>query len=330
MNSNKPVSKKLVIRPLKLQPRLPDDFETTNWDRLQQAIHAVQAASPVSSSLEELYQAVEDLCVHNLGTKLYAQLQEECDQHARRTLDALAAWSSLDASAFLEPVSRTWASFCSQIILIRQIFLYLDRTHVLTSASARSIYDMGLAHFCTHLARHPEVQRKTVDGLLALIDAERSGEAVDRALVRDLLRMLTGLGLYGTAFQGAFLESSTRFYAVEGERLIQVSPNMSCGMGFAMHIPSRKETDHMLSPPRPAAALPLQVIHCLHCPPRISSLRSLKFPPTWCTASSGWPRSTRGAMRTWSHPRASPSWRRTSVGVGGLFYITSHYFPSCF
>lgn len=221
-SSNIIVSKKLIIKPLKLKPKLPTDFESTNWERLQQAIHAVQAASPVSCSLEQLYQSVEDLCVHNLGSKLYAHLQEECDQHALHTLNKLASWSSLDAVAFLEHVSRAWDCFCSQLLLIRQIFLYLDRTYVLASSSARSIFDMGLHLFRTHLALHPEVERKGVEGLLVLIDAERKGEAVDRTLVRDLLRMLSSLGMYTQAFEGAFLAHSSRFYAAEGEQLIKV------------------------------------------------------------------------------------------------------------
>jgi len=196
--------KKLVIRPLKLQPKLPDEFETTNWDRLQRAIHAVQEASPIACSLEQLYQAVEDLCVHNMAGKLYSHLQEECDQHALRTLSQLSSWTSLDSVTFLDHVFRTWDSFCSQLLLIRQIFLYLDRTYVVASASAISIFDMGVYLFRNQLRSHPEIERKSIDGLLILIDAERKGEAVDRTLVRGLLRMLSSLGMYNEAFHGAF------------------------------------------------------------------------------------------------------------------------------
>ena len=214
--------KKLVIKPLKLKPRLPDDFETSNWDRLSDAVSAVQCTRPVSCSLEELYHSVEDLCVHNLAPKVYSQLQQLCDHHAETTISALASWASLDAVAFLDHVGRAWETYCKQTLLIRQIFLYLDRTYVFNFAAARSIFDMGLQLFRAHLGRHPEVERKLVDGLLTLVDAERNGEAVDHSLLKELLRMLSNLGMYAEAFEWPFLDRARRYFTAEGERLIQV------------------------------------------------------------------------------------------------------------
>ena len=220
---NKPAEKKLVIKPLRLKPKLPDNFESSNWDRLEDAVRAVQCARPVSCSLEELYNAVENLCVHNLAAKVYPQLQELCDQHAQTMINSLASWSSLDAIAFLDHVGRTWEQYCSQLLLIRQIFLYLDRTYTLTSSSTRSLFDMGLQLFRAHLGRHPDVERKLVEGLLAMVDAERNGEAVERGLLKDLLRMMSSLGMYAEAFQWPFLTRAERYFNAEGDRLIQVS-----------------------------------------------------------------------------------------------------------
>ena len=136
------------------------------------------------------------------------------------------------------------------MLTIRSIFLYLDRTHVLSSTSARSLFDMGLQLLGRHLKDKPEVHhthptnRRThcvnvadaksafdsflpllpnhqvgahaVKGLLALVDRERRGEVVDRRLVQSLLRMLHNLGTYAEAFQRPFLEESDRFYRLEG------------------------------------------------------------------------------------------------------------------
>ena len=43
------------------------------------------------------------------------------------------------------------------MLTIRLIFLYLDRTYVITATSVRSLFDMGLHLFRKHLALHPEV-----------------------------------------------------------------------------------------------------------------------------------------------------------------------------
>ena len=46
-----------------------------------------------------------------------------------------------------------------------------------------------------------QVEQRMVDGLLALVAAERGGETVDRSLLSNLLRCFISLGTYMTAFQ---------------------------------------------------------------------------------------------------------------------------------
>lgn len=52
---------------------------------------------------------------------------------------------------------------------------------------------MGLELFRNHIISDRMVQSKTIDGILLLIGLERSGEAVDRSLLRSLLSMLSDL-----------------------------------------------------------------------------------------------------------------------------------------
>ena len=60
---------------------------------------------------------------------------------------------------------------------------------------------MGLELFRNHIISDKTVQTKTIDGILLLIERERSGEAVDRSLLRSLLGMLSDLQV-GPATQG--------------------------------------------------------------------------------------------------------------------------------
>jgi hypothetical protein len=39
-----------------------------------------------------------------------------------------------------------------------QVFLYMDRSYVVATPGVRSLFDMGLQLFRTHLARHREVR----------------------------------------------------------------------------------------------------------------------------------------------------------------------------
>jgi len=65
--------------------------------------------------------------------------------------------------------------------------------------------------------------RPTARGLLALVEKERMGEAVDRARLKRLLRMFASLGVYQDAFEKPFLEASNEFYRAEGGRFMSQS-----------------------------------------------------------------------------------------------------------
>lgn len=68
-----------------------------------------------------------------------------------------------------------------------------------------------------------QVEDKTVAGLLGLIEADRNGEAVDKTLLKHLVRMFTSLGTYATAFEEAFLDKTNQYYSLEGQRYMQES-----------------------------------------------------------------------------------------------------------
>ncbi|OXB80585.1 UNVERIFIED_CONTAM: hypothetical protein H355_014928 [Colinus virginianus] len=99
-------------------------------------------------------------------------------------------------------------------IMIRSIFLFLDRTYVLQNSMLPSIWDMGLELFRNHVISDKQVQNKTIDGILLLIERERSGEAVDRSLLRSLLSMLSDLQV------PEYLHHVSKRLEEEGDRVI--------------------------------------------------------------------------------------------------------------
>ncbi|KAE8721743.1 hypothetical protein F3Y22_tig00015251pilonHSYRG00004 [Hibiscus syriacus] len=99
--------------------------------------------------------------------------------------------------------------------------LYLDRTYVKQNPNVRSLWDMGLQLFHKHLSLAPEVEHKTVTGLLRMIESERLGEAVDRTLLNHLLKIFTALGIYSESFEKPFLECTSEFYAAERIKYMQ-------------------------------------------------------------------------------------------------------------
>ncbi|XP_061482665.1 cullin-4A isoform X2 [Rhineura floridana] len=155
-------SKKLVIKNFRERPTLPDNYTRDIWQKLHEAVRAIQSSTSIQYNLEELYQ-----------------------------------------------------------IMIRSIFLFLDRTYVLQNSMLPSIWDMGLELFRNHIINDKIVQTRTIDGILLLIERERNGETVDRSLLRSLLSMLSDLQVYKESFEQRFLEETNCLYTAEGQRLMQ-------------------------------------------------------------------------------------------------------------
>ena len=119
--------KTLTIKPIGLKrprPALSNSFEEAAWAKLATAISAVHAKQPVPNnlSLEELYQAVEELVLHKLTASVYAKLCAQCDAHVSRVLASLAppecaaaggcVPTTVDRVALLGRVLEAWNDHC--------------------------------------------------------------------------------------------------------------------------------------------------------------------------------------------------------------------------
>ncbi|CAJ1058892.1 cullin-4B [Xyrichtys novacula] len=219
-NSKPGAAKKLVIKNFKEKPKLPENYTQETWQKLKEAVEAIQNSTSIKYNLEELYQAVENLCSHKISAKLYKQLRVVCEDHIKAQIDQFRE-DALDSVLFLKKIDKCWQDHCRQMIMIRSIFLFLDRTYVLQNSMLPSIWDMGLELFRFYIISDLKVQSKTIDGILLLIERERNGEAIDRSLLRSLLSMLSDLQIYQDSFEQRFLEETNRLYAAEGQRLMQ-------------------------------------------------------------------------------------------------------------
>uniref|UniRef100_A0AAY4EW06 Cullin-4A n=1 Tax=Denticeps clupeoides TaxID=299321 RepID=A0AAY4EW06_9TELE len=204
------------------RPKLADNYTEDTWLKLRDAVGAIQNSTSIKYNLEELYQAVENLCSYKVSPMLYKQLRQVCEEHVQAQIHQFREYpSSLDSLSFLKRMNRCWQDHCRQTIMIRSIFLFLDRTYVLQNSLLPSIWDTGLELFRTHIVSDSAVQSRTVDGILEQIERERNGETIDRSLLRSLLGMLADLQVYKDSFEQRFLVETNRLYAAEGQRLMQ-------------------------------------------------------------------------------------------------------------
>ncbi|KAH0512276.1 Cullin-4B [Microtus ochrogaster] len=219
-NSKPGSAKKLVIKNFKDKPKLPENYPEETWQKLKEAVEAIQNSTSIKYNLEELYQAVENLCSYKISANLYMQLRQICEDHIKAQIHQFRE-DSLDGFLFLNKIDECWQNHCRQMIMIRSIFLFLDRTYVLQNSMLPFIWDMGLELFRAHIISDRKVQRKTIDGILLLIEREWNAEAIDRSLLQSLLIMLSDLQIYQDSFEQQFLEETNQLYAAEGQKLMQ-------------------------------------------------------------------------------------------------------------
>lgn len=60
---------------------------------MEEAVVAIQLSRPIKYSLEELYQAVENMCSHKMDAQLYGKLKDLTEAHVKRNVDTFTGGS---------------------------------------------------------------------------------------------------------------------------------------------------------------------------------------------------------------------------------------------
>ena len=61
--------------------KLTDDYLETAWKSLYEAVVAIQQSKPVSTSKEQLYEVVENLCKFKMAPQVYEKLLHLAEVH---------------------------------------------------------------------------------------------------------------------------------------------------------------------------------------------------------------------------------------------------------
>lgn len=96
--------------------------------------------------------------------------------------------------------------------MIRSIFLFLDRSHLLHHASLQPIETTGLGLFRTHIATDHAIAPKFLNGIFNLFERDRQGLEIDPILLISSIRLMVNLGLYDSYFEPKFLHVTREYY----------------------------------------------------------------------------------------------------------------------
>lgn len=201
-------------QPVQLDPH----FAENTWKTLEHAITEINKRNTSNLSFEQLYRYSYNMVLHKHGDYLYNGLTQLQTSH----LEAIAAdIRQADPPAFLEEIKRQWSWFELSLAHVRDVLMYMDRHYVRTHQK-KSVHELGLSLFRDVVIQHATILPRVSETLLASIDRERNGEAIDTLLIQSITRMLAELGegvngdsVYAEVFEEGFLTRTKQFYACE-------------------------------------------------------------------------------------------------------------------
>ncbi|KAL0336350.1 UNVERIFIED_CONTAM: Cullin-3A [Sesamum radiatum] len=127
-------------------------------------------------------------------------------------------------ASFLDELNTNWNDHNKALQMIRDILMYMDRTFI-PSTHKTTVHELGLNLWRDYVIRSSKIHQRLLNAVLELIHKERTGEVINRGLMRNIIKMLTDLGpaVYQEDFEKPFLEVSADFYRAESQEFIECS-----------------------------------------------------------------------------------------------------------
>ena len=215
-------AKKLVVRNFrKEQKSTPDHYLDQAWLQLDSALSAIFSGEEPSYSREELYRGVENVCRQNRASALYEKVCQKCKEHITRHLRGpLLKEMDEEGTAMLDATVRAWSTWSSQMVIVRSIFYYMDRSYLLHLSPEKTINGLAIAQFRSLLLTDwnqlsdRKVIERVVKDATDLINSTRQGNKNAKALtlLSDAVDMFHQLSFYTEEFEPRMLSRSKDYY----------------------------------------------------------------------------------------------------------------------
>lgn len=193
-------------------------YAEKTWKVLEHAIHEIYNHNASGLSFEELYRNAYNMVLHKHGEKLYSGLVSTLTSHLREIAKSIEV---AQGPSFLEELNRKWTDHNKALQMIRDILMYMDRTFI-PSTHKTPVNELGLNLWRDNIIHSSNIQTRLQSTLLELVQRERTGEVINRGLMRNVTKMLADLGyiVYQEDFEKPFIEVSADFYRGESQQFI--------------------------------------------------------------------------------------------------------------
>ncbi|KAI5680407.1 hypothetical protein M9H77_01634 [Catharanthus roseus] len=164
-----------------------------------------------------LYTTIYNMCVqkppHDYSHQLYEKYKEAFDEYITYTV--LPSLREKHDEFMLKELVKRWANHKLMVRWLSRFFHYLDR-YFIARRSLPALSEVGLTRFRELI--YQELKGKVRDAVISLIDQEREGDQVDRALLKNVLDIFVEIGMgemssYENDFEESMLKDTAAYYS---------------------------------------------------------------------------------------------------------------------
>ena len=150
---------------------------------------------------------------HDFSQQLYERYREAFNDYIEECV--LPALREKKGEYMLKELVRRWDNHKIMVRWLSRFFNYLDRYYIQRHNLAQ-LKDVGM--LCFRELVYTELKFSAKDAVLNLVEHERDGEQIDRALVKNILGIFVEMGMggmeaYETDFEQNLLIDTAAFYA---------------------------------------------------------------------------------------------------------------------
>ncbi|XP_057509252.1 cullin-1 [Actinidia eriantha] len=194
------------------------------WDFMEKGItklkRILEGLPEVQFSSEEymmLYTTIYNMCTqkppHDYSQQLYEKYKEAFEEYINSLV--LPSLREKHDEFMLRELVKRWANHKVMVRWLSRFFHYLDR-YFITRRSLPALNEVGLT--CFRDLVYQELKVKVRDAVISLIDQEREGEQIDRALLKNVLDIFVEIGMgqmeeYEKDFEDDMLKDSADYYS---------------------------------------------------------------------------------------------------------------------
>ncbi|XP_050130264.1 cullin-1-like isoform X2 [Malus sylvestris] len=185
--------------------------------KLKNILEGLPEPQFISDDYMLLYTTIYNMCTqkppHDYSQQLYDKYRESFEEYITSTV--LPSLREKHDEFMLRELVKRWTNHKIMVRWLSRFFHYLDR-YFISRRSLPPLNEVGLT--CFRDLVYQDLKAKVRDAVISLIDQEREGEQIDRALLKNVLDIFVEIGMgqmdhYENDFEEDMLKGTAAYYS---------------------------------------------------------------------------------------------------------------------